>query len=57
MHGMKDIKKVQVSTCEVRYKNECHMVSGPVLGHIKILGQIQPLWASPVICLTRIENI
>ena len=42
MHRMKDIKKVQVSTCEVRYKNECHMVFGPVLGHIKIQGQIQP---------------
>ena len=41
MHRMKDIKKVQVSTCEVKYKNECHMVFGPVLAHIKIQGQIQ----------------
>ena len=35
------IKKVQVSTCEVRYKNECHMVFGPVLGHIMIHSQFQ----------------
>ena len=41
MHRISDIKKPQVSTCEVRAKNGWETIFEPVLGHIKFLGQIK----------------
>ena len=41
MHRISDIKKLQVTTCEVRVKNGWETIFEPVLGHIKFLGQIK----------------
>ena len=41
MHQISDIKKLQVTTCEVRVKNGWETIFEPVLGHIKFLGQIK----------------